>query len=156
MHGLGDAKTGSNRYAVDKMNCELQAFRFDVKTKNAESSYRFAVIDSSKACNYPANFVCMLPLKIESVKGKSINTFGTLFGEKSIDFAIELLKKALLHEKDESIRLELKKRIKLLDPTQPSKVKCSECGKNFETTTIKRYKHPFCNECYHKRFSRKS
>jgi hypothetical protein len=149
--GLGDGKTGNNRYAVDPMNCELQAFRFEVKTKNAESSYRFAVVDYNKASEYPANFVCMLPLRIELVKGKSLNTFGALFGGKSTDFAIELLKKALLREKDENIRMELKKRIKILNPAKPLKIKCNACGRKFEFKTTKRYKHPLCNECFKKR-----
>ena len=129
----------------------MQAFRFEVKTKNAESSYRFAVVDCNKASEYPANFVCMLPLRIELVKGKSLNTFGALFGEKSTDFAIELLKKALLREKDENIKMELKKRIKILNPAQPLKIKCNACGKKFELKTTKRYKHPLCNGCFNRR-----
>jgi hypothetical protein len=137
------------------MNYELQAFRFEVGTRNSEPSYRFAVVDYSKAREYPANFVCMLPLKIELVKGKSLNTFGELFGEKSTDLAIELLKKALLREKDAKIKLELEKRLKLLDPTLAGKVKCNGCGKTFESARLKKYKRPFCSECYQKRFSRK-
>ena len=147
-------KAGSSN-AVGSMNCELQAFRFEMGTRNSGPSYRFAVVDYNKASEYPANFVCMLPLKIESVKGKSLNTFGELFGEKSIDFAIELLKKALLSEKDAKIKLAIEKRLKLLDPKQAGLVECRSCGKTFESARIKKYKYQFCADCYGKRFSRK-
>ncbi|MGD6851914.1 MAG: hypothetical protein ACQCN6_07650 [Candidatus Bathyarchaeia archaeon] len=113
-------------------------------------------MDYSKAREYPANFVCMLPIKIELVKGKSLNTFGALFGEKSVDFAIELLKKALLSERDAEIKTEIEKRLKLLDPKQAKKVECRACGKIFEPAKMKKYKHPFCRECYRKRFARAS
>lgn len=137
------------------MNCKLQAFRFDTGTRNAGPSYRFAVVDYSKAQHYPANFVCMLPLKIEFVKGKNPNTFGVLFGEKSTDFALDLLKKALLTETDNEIKTEIEKRIRLLDPKQAAKVKCSDCGQMFESKRLKKYKTPFCKECYLKQISRK-
>ncbi len=97
----------------------------------------------------------MLPIKIDLVKGKSLNTFGKLFGEKSVDYAIELLKKALLNERDAEVKTEIEKRLKLLDPKQAGKVECRGCGKTFEAAKIKRYKHPFCKECYRKRFARK-
>lgn len=141
--------------AVSPMKCELQAFRFDISSRNVGPSYRFAVVDYSKAQQYPANFVCMLPLKIELVKGKRLNTFGLLFGEKSTEFALELLNKALLNEKDSGIIREIEKRIKLLDPKRPVKMKCSNCGKSFESKSIRKYKHPLCAECYRKRFYRK-
>ena len=143
------------RHDDDLLNCKLQAFRFDIGTRNAGPSYRFAVVDYNKAQQYPANFVCMLPLKIECVNGKNPNTFGVLFGEKSIDFALELLKKALLNEKDNEIKTEIEKRIKLLDPKQAAKVKCIKCGQIFESKRIKKYKHPLCNECHIKQISHK-
>lgn len=143
------------RDAVCLMDCELQAFRFDISSRNAGPSYRFAVVDYSKAQQYPANFVCMLPLKIELGKGKPLNTFGVLFGEKSTDVALELLNKALLHEKDSEIKMAIEKRIKLLDPKHPLKMKCSSCGQIFESKTIRKYKHPLCTECYRKKFYRK-
>ena len=138
------------------MNFGLQAFRFEMGARNSGPSYRFAVVDYSKAQEYPANFVCMLPIKIELIKGKSLNTFGALFGEKSTDLAVELLKKALTTERDAEIKAELEKRLKILDPDQTVKIICCSCKKTFEASKGKKYKHPFCTECAQKRFSRKS
>ena len=155
MLGLGDAKIGNKTVCGGLMNCELQAFRFDMSTRNTGPSYRFAVVDYSKAQQYPANFVCMLPLKIEFSKGKHLNTFGVLFGEKSTNVALELLNKALLHEQDSEIKIALEKRIRLLDPKKPLKMKCGSCRQIFESKAIRKYKHPLCTECYRKRFYRK-
>jgi len=138
------------------MDFGLQAFRFEMGTRNSGPSYRFAVVNYSKAPEYPANFVCMLPIKIELIKGKSLNTFGELFGEKSSDFAVELLKKALSTERDAEIKAELEKRLKILDPKQTVRIVCCGCKKSFEMSKRRKYKHPLCDECAQKRFSRKS
>jgi hypothetical protein len=138
------------------MNYELQVFRFESGTRNSRHSYRFAVLDYSKAQEYPLNFVCMLPIKIESIKGKSLNNFGTLFGEKSEDFAIQLLEKALLSEKDVEVRVEIEKRLKLLNPQLSGNDECSACKKIFKISKKKKYKQPFCKECYQKRCARSS
>jgi hypothetical protein len=137
------------------MDFRLQAFRFDMGTRNLGVSYRFAVVDYNKSHEYPSNFVCMLPLKVDLVKGKSLNVFGDLFGEKCVDFAIELLNKALLSERDNEVKTEIERRLKILDPKQTGRVECCICKKTFESAKAKKYKHPFCNECYRKRYGRK-
>ena len=43
-----------------------------------KQTYRFAVVDYSRSKSYPANFVCMLPAKVDQGKGKIANVFGTL------------------------------------------------------------------------------
>ena len=138
------------------MDFGLQVFKFETVTKNSGSASVLPWVDCSKANKNPANFVCMLPLKIELIKGKSLNTFGELFGEKSSDFAVELLKKALLTERDAEIKAELEKRLKILDPKQTIRIVCCGCKKSFEISKRKKYKHPLCDECAQKRFSRKS
>jgi hypothetical protein len=141
---------------VLNMDFRLQAFRVEMDSKNSGVTYRFAVVDYSKSHQYPSNFVCMLPLKVDKVKGKNLNVFGGLFGDKCVDFARELLNKALVSERDVEVKMELERRLKLLEPKHAGEVECFGCKKTFETTKMKKYKHPFCEECYSKRFSRKS
>ncbi len=88
---------------------------FEPSEKNSWTRrYRFAVIDPKKHKGYPANFVCVLPKKIVDV-GKPLSEFGRLFGERSSEFAVELLKDALERERDEKVKTELERRIRLLD-----------------------------------------
>ncbi len=115
-------------------------------------TYRIAVVDCSKSKSYPANFVCMLPAKVEPGKGKIANVFGTLFGEKSLDFANKLLNEALESESDAEIKTEIERRLKLINPKQAGTVQCSGCKKTFQPRRLRRYKQHFCNECYHKKF----
>ncbi|MCW3998756.1 MAG: hypothetical protein NWE93_00770 [Candidatus Bathyarchaeota archaeon] len=129
------------------MVCKLQAFRRDAVDSNMASSYRFAVVDSSKAKEYPANFVCMLPVKVEQGKGKTVTVFGEIFGEKSIELALDLLKSALENESDMAIKAELNRRIKLIDPKQANLVKCNGCSKTFQPRRVRKYKQNFCDDC---------
>ncbi len=98
----------------------------------------------------------MLPKKIDQKgKGKILNVFVERFGDKSLDFAIGLLNQALKTEKEPEVKLEIEKRLKLIDPKQINIVKCCVCKKNFQITTTKRYKHNFCPECIPKKFGTK-
>jgi hydrogenase maturation factor HypF (carbamoyltransferase family) len=136
------------------MECQLHIVKIVNKQKNSKPAYRFAVVDNSKSKRYPANFVCMLPVKVESSKEKSTNTFGDLFGDESADFAVQLLNKALIAENNTEIKSEIEKRLTLLLPKQVEIVKCSECQRPFQKPSNRKYKHPFCTECYGKRFSK--
>lgn len=135
------------------MDCSLHVVKVDNERRNSKPAYRFAVVDNSKS-KYPANFVCMLPVKVESSKEKSTNTFGDLFGDESADFAIQLLNKALITENNTEIKSEIEKRLTLLLPKHVETVECSECQKPFQKPSNRKYKHPFCTECYGKRFSK--
>jgi hypothetical protein len=97
----------------------------------------------------------MLPINVELVKGKSTSAFGGLFGEKSVDFAIELLIKALKSESDAKVRTELERRLKLLEPKQSGTVECSECKRRFQPSKIKKCKQYYCRDCLKKRFGKK-
>ncbi len=137
------------------MDCGLQAFKLENNgARNSGMAYRFAVVDYSRSSSYPKNFVCMLPAKVDFVKGKSTNVFGGLFGDKSVDFARELLNKALLSEREAEVKTEIKRRLKLLNPKQAETVECSGCNKSFQPTKMRKYKQHFCRECYRKRFGR--
>jgi hypothetical protein len=134
------------------MDCGLQVFKLEKGVRDSETTYRFAVVDYSRARSYPANFVCMLPAKVELVKGKTTNVFGGLFGDKSQDFAVELLNKALISEKDDEVKTEIARRLKLIDVKQVSLVKCSGCDRTFQPRKVRKHKQNLCPECLKKRF----
>ena len=115
--------------------------------------YRFAVVDFSRSNSYPANFVCMLPTKVDQRKGKVANVFGTLFGDRSLDFAMDLLNGALKSERDLEVKTEITRRLKLIDPKQAELIKCIGCSKTFRPRKIRKYKQNLCPECLKKRFA---
>jgi hypothetical protein len=138
--------------SVGRMDCRLQVFKRDPIDSNLTKTYRFAVVDFSRSKNYPSNFVCMLPLKVDQGKGKVGNVFGELFGDKSLDFAMGLLNEALKSESDVEVKTEIKRRLKLIDPKQVNLVKCSGCRKTFQPRRIRKYKQNFCDDCLKKRY----
>jgi hypothetical protein len=73
--------------------------------------------------------------------------FGELFGERSVELALDLLKSTLKNESNVEIKVELNRRIKLIDPKQANIVKCSGCRKTFEPRRIRKYKQNFCDDC---------
>lgn len=76
--------------------------------------FRFAVVDLDKGKNYPLNFVCMLPTKIDA-DGKSQSVFLQIFGDKSVEQARALLTGALESESDSEVKAEIERRLKLLE-----------------------------------------
>jgi hypothetical protein len=128
------------------LNCKIQVFKNDLKDYNATRTYRFAVVDSNKSKSYPANFICMLPLKPFTGKANSNNTFSTLFGDNGREIAIGLLSDALKTERDADVKTEIERRIKLLDPKE-STVKCSKCKKDFSPRRNKKYAQYLCDAC---------
>ena len=74
--------------------------------------FRFAVVDLDKGKNYPLNFVCMLPMKIDA-DGKSQSVFLQIFGDKSVEQARALLTGALETESDSEVKAEIERRLKL-------------------------------------------
>ncbi len=137
------------------LDCRLQVFKREQMDSNLTKSYRFAVVDFSKSRSYPANFVCMLPVKVEQKKGKNANVFGELFGENSVDFAIGLLNAALKNENDAEVKTEIKRRLKLIDPKQVNLVKCSQCKKNFQPRRVRKYKQNLCEDCLKAKYGRR-
>lgn len=74
---------------------------------------RFTFVDLDKDKNYPLNFVCLLPTRVNSMDRSSM--FVGIFGEKCVEVAKELLTNALKSEDDDSIKLEIERRLKLLE-----------------------------------------
>jgi len=114
--------------------------------------FRFAVIDLDRAKDYPANFVCMLPMHISS-DGKVSNIFMRVFGDKSLEVAKKLLADALKKEADSDVKGEIERRLKLLEPRPLSEAVCVSCGKRFQKKPGRRFKQRFCQECLRKRFA---
>jgi hypothetical protein len=107
------------------MECKLQIFRGDDE-RVCGRTYRFAVVDYSKSKSYPANFVCMLPIKVDNRKSKIVNA---------------------------EIKAEIERRLNLIDPNQVHLVKCSRCKKTFQPRKMRKYKRNFCDDCLKARYS---
>lgn len=133
------------------MDIKLQVFEYYADDDNySRKSFRFAVVDSSKSKSYPQNFVCMLPSQFG--KGKVDSAFLKLFGDKSLEQAMSLLKAAWEREDDSEIKAEIERRLKLLEPKVVNQIKCSGCGKLFQSKRIRKFKNNFCDECMKKKF----
>ncbi len=137
------------------MDCKLKVFKNEVENFDSAWAYRFVVIDYNKSKSFPANFVCMLPIKIVNGKGKAGSVFRELFGDKSLDLAVGLLNDALKHESDVAVKIEIERRLKLIDPKQVNVVKCSQCKKIFLPRRIRKYKQNLCDDCLKARYGQR-
>jgi hypothetical protein len=124
--------------------------REDVEDYSHRNRFCFAVIDLSKSKKYPSNFVCMLPIQIR--KSKNANSFEKVFGAKSVEQAKLLLTRALKTVDDSEVRVEIERRLMLLEPKQAIQIKCSGCGKLFQPRRIRRFKQNFCEECFRRKY----
>jgi hypothetical protein len=118
---------------------------------NLARRFRFVVVDADKAKGYPANFVCLLPTTVSN-GGNVNNVFFKVFGDKSLEHAKLLLTDALKNESNHEVRVEIERRLKLLDPKQVGQIKCSGCGKLFQPRRIRRFKQNFCQECFKRKY----
>jgi hypothetical protein len=138
--------------AVIGMRVGLHLFRHDdAKDYSVGKRFRFAVVDLDKGKNYPLNFVCMLPMKMNAA-GKGQSVFLQIFGDKSLERARALLTGALGTEDDSEVKAEITRRLKLLEPEPISQIKCGTCGKLFQPRRVRKYPQNFCEECMKKKF----
>ena len=101
--------------AVIGMRVGLLLCRYDdAEDYSVGRRFRFAVVDLDKRKNYPLNFVCMLPMKIDA-DSKSQSVFLQIFGDKSVEQARALLTGALETETDSEVKAEISRRLKLLE-----------------------------------------
>ncbi len=121
--GEGDSRVGlcllvgrvSVCVAVIGMRVGLLLCRYDdAEDYSVGRRFRFAVVDLDKPKNYPLNFVCMLPMKIDA-DSKSQSVFLQIFGDKSMEQARALLTEALETETDSEVKAEISRRLKLLE-----------------------------------------
>jgi len=134
------------------LDIRLQVFEYYANNDNNywRKSFRFAVVDFSKSKSYPQNFVCVLPVNLGV--GKSDSVFLHVFKDKSFEQAKALLKAAWEREDDSEVKAEIERRLMLLDPKGLNQIKCSGCGKLFQSRRIRRLKNNFCEECIKKKF----
>jgi hypothetical protein len=92
----------------------------------------------------------MLPSQFE--KGKTDSAFPKLFGDKSLEQATSLLKDAWEREDNSEVKAEIERRLKLLSPKGVNQIKCSGCGKLFQSRGKRKFKNSFCEGCMKKRF----
>jgi formylmethanofuran dehydrogenase subunit E len=69
-----------------------------------------------------------------------------------LEQAKALLKDAGEGEDGSEVKAEIERRLKLLEPKEGSQVKCSGCGKLFQSKRVRKFKNSFCEECMKKRF----
>ena len=130
------------------MKNKLKVFPIDT---DLGRRFRFAVLDLDRPRDYPANFVCNLPSMVSN-EGKANNVFFKVFGKESVEQAKLLLTEALKSENEAEVKVEIERRLTLLEPKQASQIKCSGCGKLFQPRRIRRFKNNFCQECMKKKF----
>ena len=133
------------------MKMRLKIFAED--TVNLGKHFRFAVVDLDKSRDYPANFVCILPVVVSN-DGKSQTAFFKIFGNKSLEQAKLLLTRAFKNESEYEVKGEIQRRLKLLDPEKNRQKKCRSCGKLFQPRGMKRFKHYLCEACFKKKYGR--
>lgn len=109
---------------------------------------RFAVVNIEKNKSYPLNFVCLLPLRVNS---NFKTSFEQRFGGESVEVAKQLLNDALKSAEDEVVRAEIERRLKLLEPEQSRQRTCASCGGIFQARKGG-FKQKYCESCLKKRF----
>ena len=139
---------------IINLTFELRVFEVDYgRGYYAWNHFRFAVVDSNNSKGYPANFVSMLPMRIDS-DGKIPSAFTKLFGNESLKIARGLLTQSLKKEQGSAIKAEIVRRLNLLEINPVIQIKCHVCKKFFKTRKEKARKQKFCPECI-KRFRQK-
>jgi uncharacterized OB-fold protein len=112
----------------------------------------FAVVDLDRSENYPQNFVCLLPKRLD--KGnKPQSKFLEIFGEKGSQIAVELLKNALSSEHDFEVRREIEERLSIFEPNEVT-ARCVACGCVFEPVRRRRFIQRLCQKCRDKKYNR--
>lgn len=133
------------------MKVGLQPVILDsTKDDSVSRHFRFAVVDLERIKGYPLNFVCTLPLCVDPNVDK--NVFTKIFGETSLKVAKELLYVAWQKETNTEVKVELTRRLKLLEPKAISKIQCYGCRKLFQPQRTRGFKQNLCQECTKKRF----
>ena len=117
--------------------------------------FRFTVVNPDKAKTYPMNFVCILPMRLNS-KVEKRTEFEKLFGNESLQEAKKLLTEALKSQEDKDLRREIERRLSLLEPKPASEKTCAGCGKRFQVKQKRWFKQKLCEDCIKKRFGNRA
>ena len=135
----------------NKMNLKLLITKKEIRHYNTKTKTKhlFAVIDLDKSKQYPQNFVSVLPKTIKAIV-KPANAFEGIFGNKSLDIANQLLKKALRSRPDSETTQAIRERLELIDPILHNKTNCKNCGKSIKQPKKTYRPYKFCFECHSK------
>lgn len=113
------------------MNPQLYIFKkHELERSNSKKRIYFVVVNTDKAKEYPANFVCVLPTQKNSIENP-VTTFSRAFGKDSLALAKKLLKGAFDDEDDPEIRAEIEKRLRLIGSRWDSRRRVSSQGRYF-------------------------
>ena len=139
---------GDNR----DLNYQLAILKQDdtADWSDMQQRFRFAVVNLDRAKEYPLNFVCILPMRLNS-KVEKRTEFEKLFGNESLEEAKRLLTDALKSQEDKDLRREIERRLSLLEPKPASEMTCPSCGKNFQVKK-KLFRKRYCEDCREKKF----
>ncbi len=114
-----------------------------------QARYHFVVVNPENGKDYPMNFVCTLPLRLNS-------SFKTIFERRSrgesLEIAKQLLNESLRSETDGEVRSEVERRLKMLSPETVRPRICAFCGRTFQAKTKKRFRQKYCEDCVRKKF----
>jgi hypothetical protein len=127
------------------MKVRLKAF--SEETSHSGRHYRFAVINTEKSCEYPSNFVCLLPTVINNDE-RIQNAFSKMFGDKSQEQAELLLNMALRNESECVVKDEIRRRLALIAPKKYLQSRCSGCRKIFYQGKARKIKSDLCEVCF--------
>jgi hypothetical protein len=127
---------------------------YNIRDYLTPSYIRVAVIDTTISKKYPANFVCILPRKINP-NAKTPNKFQEKYGSQSKEIIKKLLDQALKTEEDQDIKKELLARLKILNPKPKNIAKCNKCGKEFKFRKYRYGRQKTCYECKTVRYTDK-
>lgn len=129
------------------MNIKLQSFKINSARGNSLTErFRFAVVDLDKSRNYPENYVCMLPLDIGG-NGRYSSVFLKIFGDKSLSLAMQLLKGLLETTTDGEVKVEIERRLRILEIYAVKPTKCIVCGRLFMPKRRRGSWQTLCVEC---------
>lgn len=116
------------------------------KTREEKKHYFrlvFSIVDMDKAKDYPANYLCILPLNV-SEKCRFVELFG-----KDVDLLLRLLNEALENREYSDkpyIVADINRRIQRLIPNVRHST-CRQCGKDFEYKPFFNKRRFICDEC---------
>ncbi len=138
------------------MNLSLYITKnYNLRDYQKPAHIRFAVIDNDISKQYPANFVCILPRKINP-KAKNPTKFQIMFKDQSKDLTKKLLNQALENTDDQELKKELLARLKILNPKPKNLAKCNVCGKDFQAKKYRYGRQKTCYECKPIRYTDKA
>ncbi len=114
-----------------------------------QARYHFVIVNPEKGKDYPMNFVCTLPLRLNS---NFKTSFEQRFRGESLEIAKQLLNKVLQSETDGEVRTEVERRLKMLSPETVRTRICAFCGRTFQAETKKRFRQKYYEDCVREKF----